>query len=63
MKILKELIARHNLEGKVEIAADLCLDNCIRAPNVVIDDEIFGGVTPDKAETFFEKYILERVGK
>lgn len=63
LKILKSLIAQHNLDDQVEIAADLCLDNCIRAPNVVIDGEIFGGVTPDKAEAFFEKHILERVGK
>ncbi len=61
LKALRALIEEHHLEAKIELVADLCLDNCIQAPNVVVDGEVFGGVTPDKAEEFFRQHILERV--
>lgn len=61
LKAFNSLIVEHNLTGKVDLAADLCLDNCIQAPNVVVDGEVFGGVTPDKAEAFFTEHILRRV--
>ena len=60
LKALNALIAAHGLEDKVELAADLCLDNCIQAPNVVVDGTTYGGITPDKAESFFEEHILAR---
>lgn len=61
LKAFRSLIEQHGLEEKVELLADLCLDNCIQAPNVVVDGEVFGGVTPDKAEAFFHEHILERI--
>ncbi|MGI6295527.1 MAG: (2Fe-2S) ferredoxin domain-containing protein [Armatimonadota bacterium] len=60
MKVLKALIDEHNLAEEVDLAADLCLDNCIQAPNVVVDGVTYGGITPDKAETFFFEHILRR---
>ncbi len=61
LKTFKSLIEAHKLADKVELAADLCLDNCIQAPNVMVDNKIFGGITPDKAEAFFKEHILEIV--
>lgn len=61
LKTFRSLIEQHGLGEKVELLADLCLDNCIQAPNVVVDGEVFGGVTPDKAEAFFREHILERI--
>lgn len=61
LKVLKALIETNELFGKVDLSADLCLDNCIQAPNVVVDGTTFGGVTPDKAEEFFRTTILARV--
>lgn len=61
LKTIKSLVEEHHLEGKIELAADLCLDNCIQAPNVVIDGTVFGGITPDKAEAFFAEQIMPRV--
>lgn len=60
LKTFNALIAEHGLEDRVELAADLCLENCIQAPNVVVDGVTFGGITPDKAEAFFTKHILKR---
>jgi NADH:ubiquinone oxidoreductase subunit E len=48
------------LADEVDLAADLCLDNCIQAPNVVVDGVTYGGITPDKAESFFFEHILRR---
>lgn len=61
LKVIKSLIEAHGLDTSVDLAADLCLENCIQAPNVVIGDKTFGGITPDKAEEFFKKQILTRV--
>lgn len=61
LKLLKSLIESNELGGKVELAADLCLDNCIQAPNVVVDGEVYGGITPDKAEAFFEEQVVRRI--
>lgn len=61
LKAFKSLIAEHDLDGKVELVADLCLDNCMQAPNVVVDGVTHGGITPDKAEAFFNEHILRQV--
>ena len=61
LKVLMSLIESHGLAGKVDLAADLCLENCIQAPNVVVDGDTFGGITPDKAEQFFSNNILAKV--
>lgn len=63
LKVLKSLIDQHNLHDEVSIAADLCLDNCLQAPNVVVDGVTYGGITPDKAEEFFVEHILSRVNQ
>jgi NADH:ubiquinone oxidoreductase subunit E len=61
LKAFKALIEQHNLQTEVDLAADLCLENCLQAPNVVIDGIVYGGVTPDKAEDFFREHILSKV--
>jgi NADH:ubiquinone oxidoreductase subunit E len=61
LKIFRALIEENSLVGSVSLVADLCLDNCIQAPNVVIHGKVYGGVTPDKAEEFFNTQILPRV--
>lgn len=60
LRVLESLIEGEHLSGMVELKADLCLDNCLEAPNVVVDDTIHGGVTPEKAREFFETHILPR---
>jgi NADH:ubiquinone oxidoreductase subunit E len=62
LKTLKSLIEQHGLADRVDLAADLCLDNCLKAPNVVVDGTTYGGIGPDKAERFFEEFILSKVG-
>ncbi|MHB0913489.1 MAG: (2Fe-2S) ferredoxin domain-containing protein [Armatimonadota bacterium] len=61
LKILKSLIEAHGLTDKVDLCADLCLDGCVRPPNVVVAGIIYGGVGPDTAEEFFREHILPEV--
>ena len=58
---LESLIKNANLADIVELSADLCLENCLEAPNVVLDGKIYGGITPEKAEEFFNQHILPMV--
>lgn len=61
LKQLKALIEAHGLSDKVSLSADLCFEGCLQAPNVVVGDTVFGGVTPDKVEKFFLENILPRL--
>lgn len=60
LRAFEVLIESEHLSGKIELRADLCLDNCLEAPNVVVDGTVYGGVTPDRARDFFEAHILPR---
>ncbi len=55
---LQAMIQDAELADKVELKADLCLDNCLEAPNVVVNGQIHGCVTPDKVQDFFKREVL-----
>lgn len=57
---IKELIAKHNLEGKVELAGTFCMGRCQTDVSVSVDDEVFS-VPPENVEQFFEQNILAKV--
>ncbi len=61
LKIMKSLIEANELADQVDLSADLCLDNCLQAPNIVVNGTIYGGITPDKAEDFFREHIIALV--
>ncbi|MEN6584173.1 MAG: NAD(P)H-dependent oxidoreductase subunit E [Armatimonadota bacterium] len=61
LRVLELLIEQANVGRFVDLKADLCLGNCLNAPNVVVDGEVHGGVTPELAETFFREQIVPRV--
>lgn len=61
LKALETLIDKANLARQIDLKADLCLGNCLDAPNVVVDGEVHGGVTPEKVEDFFNETILPKV--
>ncbi|MCL6629868.1 MAG: (2Fe-2S) ferredoxin domain-containing protein [Armatimonadetes bacterium] len=61
LKELKALIEAYGLSDKVSLSADLCFEGCPQAPNVMVDDTLFGGVTPDRVEKFFLENILPRL--
>jgi NADH:ubiquinone oxidoreductase subunit E len=63
LKAIKSLIEANGLADQVDLAADLCLDNCMQAPNVLVNGTVFGGITPDKAEQFFIEHILPKANQ
>ncbi|HEY3298624.1 MAG TPA: NAD(P)H-dependent oxidoreductase subunit E [Armatimonadota bacterium] len=60
LKVFKSLIEAHELAAKVDLAAELCLENCLQAPNVIVNGTVFGSVTPERAESFFIEEILSK---
>ncbi len=61
LKALEALIDKKDLSDKIDLRADLCLGNCLDAPNVVVDGEVYGGITPEKVENFFLDQIMPRL--
>ncbi|HIU48325.1 MAG TPA: (2Fe-2S) ferredoxin domain-containing protein [Candidatus Avimonoglobus intestinipullorum] len=63
INLMKEQIASHGLEDKVNLAAAFCLGKCTDGDGVSIkvEDEIVGGVNPANFNEIFKTYILDRV--
>ena len=62
IKKLQELVAAHDLAGKVSLTGAFCSGNCRKGVCVTIDDEeeIYT-VSPDTVQAFFDEEILSRV--
>ena len=56
---MKENIASHQLEEKVDLAAAFCLGKCTDGVSVKIGDEIVVGVNKDNFDEIFQKYVLD----
>lgn len=63
INLMKEHIASHGLEERVNLAAAFCLGKCTDSNGVSIkvEDEIVGGVNAENFEEIFKTYILDRV--
>ena len=57
---LQDLIARENLNDKIELAGTFCMGKCQQGVCVTVDGEFFS-VSPETVGTFFEKEIKARV--
>ena len=57
---LQNLIAQHNLEDKVELAATFCLGQCQQGVCVMADEEFFS-VSPDTVDEFFNQNVLAKI--
>ena len=57
---LQDLIARENLNDKIELAGTLCMGKCQQGVCVTVDEEFFS-VSPETVSSFFEKEIKARV--
>lgn len=61
LKKLTELARGAGIADKLEFRATFCFENCRKSPNVQVGSTIFGGITPDKAEEFFNETIRPAV--
>ncbi|MGN1369629.1 MAG: (2Fe-2S) ferredoxin domain-containing protein [Aristaeellaceae bacterium] len=57
---LQQLIAKNNLDDKVELGGTFCMGNCQKGVCVTVDGEFFS-VSPDTVEDFFQKNVKEKV--
>ena len=57
---LQDLIARENLNDKIELVGTLCMGKCQQGVCVTVDEEFFS-VSPVTVSSFFEKEIKARV--
>ncbi len=57
---LQALIARENLEDRIELGGTFCMGKCQQGVCVTVDGE-FHSVSPETVSTFFENEIKARV--
>lgn len=58
----KNAIEDAGLETEITLAGSFCTGKCNRdGVTVLIDDEIFTGVTPDGFKEFFKKNVLDKI--
>ncbi|AFK86557.1 MULTISPECIES: (2Fe-2S) ferredoxin domain-containing protein [Thermoanaerobacterium] len=55
---LKEMIKNYGIEDKVELKADFCMGNCLRAVSVKIDGGACLSIKPNSVERFFKEHVL-----
>lgn len=57
---LQYLIAKNNLNDKVELSGTFCMGKCQNGVCVKVNDELFS-LTPDQVNEFFEKNVVEKI--
>ena len=57
---LQYLIAKNNLNDKVELSGTFCMGKCQDGVCVKVNDELFS-LTPDQVNEFFEKNVVEKL--
>lgn len=57
---LQDLIAKENLNDKIELGGTFCMGKCQQGVCVTVDDEFFS-VSPETVPAFFEKEIKAKV--
>lgn len=54
---LQQLIAKHHLDGKVELAGTFCMGKCQEGVCVTIEEQFYS-LSPEQVESFFEEHVL-----
>ncbi|MBQ8162431.1 MAG: (2Fe-2S) ferredoxin domain-containing protein [Clostridia bacterium] len=57
---LQDLIAKENLNDKIELGGTFCMGKCQQGVCVTVDG-VFHSVSPETVEAFFENEIKARV--
>jgi NADH:ubiquinone oxidoreductase subunit E len=56
--VFQKLIETHRISDRVTLKGSFCLGKCSKGVSVKIDESEVMSVTPDCAESFFEKLVL-----
>jgi len=57
----ERLIAERGLSDQVELVGAFCMDACSMGVSVRVGEKVYRGVTPEDAETFFDREVLTRL--
>lgn len=58
----KNSIEAHDLEAEITLAGSFCTGKCNReGVTIMIDDEIYTGVTPETFKDFFNEKVLAKI--
>lgn len=58
INLLKESVAAHHLEDKVNLKASFCLGLCTDGVTIKVDDTLVTGVTRENFKEKFTQYVL-----
>ena len=56
---MQELVAKHNLKDKVDLAGKFCMGNCAEGVCVSIGENVYS-VQPENVEEFFNNEVLAK---
>ncbi len=54
---IRDYLHRNNLEDKVLFKGARCMGHCSNGPNLMINDQVFEGVTPSQIDSILEKEV------
>lgn len=57
---MQNLVEKHNLKGKIELAGEFCLGQCSDGVCVTVDGKLHS-VKPESVDEFFNKIVLPNV--
>jgi len=62
VKVFQKKIEEHGLKGSVSLKGSFCTGNCNeKGVTVLLDEEVFVGITPETAGEFFDRELLPRL--
>ncbi len=61
IQLMKEAIALHSLDHRVNLSAAFCLGHCTDGVSVKIDEDIICGVSKDNFQEFFQDKVLSKL--
>ncbi len=56
-KLYEVDLGQTTADGRLTLLPIACLGHCERAPALMIDQQVYGEVTPDEVEIIFDKYM------
>ncbi len=56
--LIEEYLKSHGLTDSVHIEGSLCIGECSKGPNLVIDGTMYHGVDPEKINEILDKELL-----
>lgn len=61
VSLFQNAIEKNGLENEITLAGSFCTGRCNReGVTIMVDDDVFTGVTPEKFESFFAENILKK---